>query len=493
MADNINLKQGSEPMPRIRMGESGAAGISEVDGYIHEQIKKELRFPYALDTYRNMYNDPLIFAGINLKKNIMQKTQWKVKPVDDPTQEDLQKAEFIRQCMDDMDHSWGDFIKSILNYLIYGFGISEKVFRRRSKSKGSKYNDNLIGWRKMSPRSQRTLRKWKFSDDAREFLGVYQDLSLVNSNGRYNMLNTAAGYTGDGLFIPKEKFLHFKRGGDSVNPEGESALSSCWLPWKFKVLIEENEAIGISRDMVGMPVIRIHPKYMSPDATPEDAAVYEYYKNVVRNIHAGEQSGLIIPQMFDDNGKPIIDFQLMGVSGGKQYDTDSIVKRYEDKILTALFVDILKLGQQSHGSFSLAGAKTNIMAMDIEARLQEIKDVINNDLVKQTFQVNGWDTARLPEVYFEDLDEEDLDELSKMVQRIGSVNMLPRTPDMVSQIVKRAGFRNHEDIERLSQEELEELFTENDSGASEGMQEGMPSGTGKANENGSETNSDNSA
>ena len=33
-----------------------------------------------------------------------------------------------------------------------GFAIHEKVFRRRLKANGSKFNDSLIGWRKLPVR-----------------------------------------------------------------------------------------------------------------------------------------------------------------------------------------------------------------------------------------------------------------------------------------------------------------------------------------------------
>src|SRR5690606_31461676 len=98
------------------------------------------------------------------------------------------------------------------------------------------------------------------------------------------------------------------------------------------------------------------------------------------------------------------DFQLLSVSSGKQYDTNTIITRWDNKILTALFADFLKLGQDQVGSFALAGAKTNLMAMGIEARLKEIADVINNDLVPQTFALNGWSTEELPFITFSDLD-----------------------------------------------------------------------------------------
>ena len=51
--------------------------------------------------------------------------------------------------------------------------------------------------------------------------------------------------------------------------------------------------------MVGTPCVSIPPIYMSPDATVEQKAVYEYYKNMVRNLERNEQSGIILPNAYD--------------------------------------------------------------------------------------------------------------------------------------------------------------------------------------------------
>lgn len=491
--EKLNLQSGDNTPPKLRLSEIGTLGLNVIDGEVREQIRKELQWPRVIRVYKQMLNDPMINAGINLVEMMISKVDWHVEAPENPTEEQLAKTQFIRQCMNDMEHSWSDFIKDVLSYLTYGFAVHEKVYRRRTKKAGSKYNDNLIGWKKLGPRSQDTISQWKWSKDGRNLIGVYQDLSMVNNDGRFDFYFNSPDKEPKGIFIPRDKFLLIRYNGKRDNPIGNSPLNACYIPYKFKTTIEEHEAVGIQRDLGGLPVLGLHPKYMSPDATPEDKQVYEYYKNVIRNIQNNEQAGLIYPLMYNEQGKKIVEFDLMSSAGSKSYDTDKIIKRYEDKILTALFADILKLGQDSHGSFSLAGAKTNIVAMNIEARLREIADVINNDLIPQTFALNGWDDTEFPKIVYEDLDEEDLDVFSKLVQRIGAVNFLPRNQDTVSQILKRTGFKNWKDIYKLSDEEFAKMFTDNETGAGEGLVEGMPNGTGKSNKNNSETNSDNAA
>lgn len=208
--------------------------------------------------------------------------------------------------------------------------------------------------------------------------------------------------------------------------------------------------------MVGMPTLYLPPRYMSADATDAEKSIYEYYKNVIRNIQMNEQSGLILPQTFDPESKqPLFKFELTSTQGSKMYDTDAIIKRWDNKILMVLFADMLKMGQDQVGSYSLAGAKTNIMAMAIESRLQELQDVINGDLVRQLFALNGErPDAKLPVLKFGDLDEVDLDEFSKAIQRIGSVGGLERDRPMMNKIRKALNVVQRPDDEPVDESEI---------------------------------------
>jgi hypothetical protein len=153
--------------------------------------------------------------------------------------------------MDDMDHTWSEFIQDVSSSYTYGFSVQEKVYRKRLKTNGSKFNDGLIGWKKLPIRSQDTISGWMFSDDGRELLGVEQDLSTVIHYGRYNALSQKHGSK---IEIPRKKFMLFRVNPERDNPEGNSLLKSCYISWKYRTAIEEQEAIGIVRNMVGTPI-----------------------------------------------------------------------------------------------------------------------------------------------------------------------------------------------------------------------------------------------
>lgn len=215
---------------------------------------------------------------------------------------------------------------------------------------------------------------------------------------------------------------------------------------------------------------------MSPDATVEQKAIYQYYQNMVRNLERNEQSGIVLPNAYDpESRQPLFSFELLSVASGKQYDTSAIIQRWDYKILTGLFADFLKLGQDQVGSFALAGAKTSIMAMAIEARLREIADVLNKDLIKQTFDLNGWDDEELPQFTYTDLDEEDLDEFSKLVQRIFSVNAIEFDRE-IANIIRERGFGASPYPK--DKEVDEDLLPNNRSRSGDGLAKGSGNGTG---------------
>lgn len=194
---------------------------------------------------------------------------------------------------------------------------------------------------------------------------------------------------------------------------------------------------------------------MSADASPEEKAIYEYYQALIRNIHSNEQAGIVMPMAYDPESRnPLFKFELLSVTGTKGYDTGTIIDRYDNKMLMSFYADLLKMGQEKVGSFSLAGAKTNILAMAIEHRLQEIKTVLDTDLIPQLFALNGWDDERLPKMKYDDLDEADLDEFSKAVQRIFSVNAVEFDRDVADNIRTKMGWKPKGPEQPIQEEEL---------------------------------------
>jgi hypothetical protein len=483
--EDLQLEKGDNSTPRIRMSEMGTVGLRSYSGYIYEEDRPELRGIGWIKEVRKMRNDPVISAGVELMQMWMLRGNPRIVPYSD-SEDDVKKAKFIDQCLNDMEHTFDDLMKDVVSFLWYGFSPIEKVFKKRLPSQ-SKYEDGLIGWKKLPIRSQDTVVEWKFDNTARNVTHLIQDLNGVSSGDRLNRLLMT--HPAGEVEIPMDKVLNFRYNGTRGNPEGRSPLKAAWGTWKYRTQIELDEAVGVQRNLNGVPVYYAPAQYMSPDAKPEEKAVYESIKSQIRNYQNNEQAGFVIPNVFDEMSKQrLFSLEPLEVKGSNQYDTTEIIRRYDLRLLTVLFADILMMGQSSTGSFALSGSKTNIVEMAIERRMKEIASTFKNDLFKQTFELNGWDSSRLPEITFEFPEDFNPDEFGKLIQRIGSVNMAPRTPQFVSWVLKAMGYPKWQDVGDMTQEELDGLFTENESGAAEGQ---GSSGTGNSQSGGSGTATNN--
>lgn len=234
---------------RFKLGESGYLGLNIFDGVTKDELKKELNFPRSIDTFKQMSYHSTVNAALTLYSNLIGKVQWKFLPPVDATEEEKRQVKIINEMMHDMEHTWGEFIGDVMSAQVFGFSVHEKVFRRRLKESGSKYNDGLIAWKKLPIRNQETIEKFIFSDDGNEIKGVKQDLTLV-----HDMYNRYSMRTDKTVILPRSKFLHFRVGRHKGDPYGKSPLRDAYLAWRYLTIVEEIESNGVAKDLVGFPV-----------------------------------------------------------------------------------------------------------------------------------------------------------------------------------------------------------------------------------------------
>lgn len=204
---------------------------------------------------------------------------------------------------------------------------------------------------------------------------------------------------------------------------------------------------------------------MSADASPEQKAIYEQFKNILRNLQNNSQSGLILPSTVDQDTKTkLFDVRLLSTEGKKNYDTTAVKDYYRTMIFIGMNADILLMGNTQTGSFALGSIKTSLTGAFVESMLKRIMQVFNNDLIRQIYQLNGWDISRRAVVDYEGFSEVDTESFSKFIQRIASVGYLPRTVEVINSIVEQLG------LDPLDKDtDLDDVLPESTSRAGDGM------------------------
>src|SRR6476646_11133579 len=101
--------------------ELGSTGLQRQAGFVWEELLRDLSGRRAVLTYREMAdNDGTVGAVLFAIDMLMRQVEWRVDPVStDPA--DLEAADFVDSCMQDMSATWTDLISEILSMLTFGF------------------------------------------------------------------------------------------------------------------------------------------------------------------------------------------------------------------------------------------------------------------------------------------------------------------------------------------------------------------------------------
>ena len=388
--------------------EIGRVGQRRYGGIFYEEFLSELRGRNGAEVFTEMSNnDETIGAILFAIEMLVRQASWSVEP-GGSTAKDREAAEFVKSCMDDMQQTWIDTISEILSFLTYGWSFHEIVYKRRmgrtkDNRTSSKYDDGLIGWMKLPIRSQETLYQWEY-DDQDNLIGMTQmpppDFGLIT--------------------IPMTKAMLFRTRSRKDNPEGRSILRTAYRSWYFKRRIQEIEGIGIERDLAGLPVITTPEGMDIWDKDDEDMnAIRAGLEAMVKNIRRDSTEGLVLPFGYT--------FELTSTGGSRQFDTNSIIARYDTKISQTVLADFIQLGHESVGSFALSSDKTNLFSMAICAFLDIICQTFNSQGIPALIDINGDHFAGVtdyPRLTHGDIEDVDLATVATFIKDMTSIGVI---------------------------------------------------------------------
>lgn len=386
------------PKPNA-FGEIGVSGVLRTRGvgYVYEEWLLDLATYRQKQIYREMRdNDAVIGALFFALEMILRKAEWHVEAADGD--KDGKYAQFIEECMQDMSHTWEDFIAECVNMFAFGYSLFETVYKRRMGPDGksaSKYKDGLIGWRKQAPRAQESILYWMWDEEG----GLQGAVQLAAPD--YHTVP-----------IPIEKLLLFRTTSIKNNPEGRSLLRNCYRTWFFKRRIEEIEGIGIERDLCGIPVL-----YCTQEALVAMGGQAEAIK-LVTNIRVDDQAGVVLPLAYDEKGNPLVKLELLKAAGAKQTDAGATIGRYNSDILNTVLAGFVQFGQGPTGSRALHMSATQIFSLAIAAYMDGVAGVMNRIAIPRLMKLNKFPQDRCPKIVPGEIGVRDLEELSGFVQQL---------------------------------------------------------------------------
>lgn len=400
----VSLSKAATPQAKYWLGggadifeEYGRSGLRHWGGFVFEEWLQQLQQgQQAANVFREMSDqDPIIGAIIYAIQALMRRVSWWFE------EKDSRGAVWMQSVLDDMQFSWEDTLGEILSFLIYGYGYHEMVYKIRAgahpkRSLSSFSTDGTIGLAKIPLRAQDSLWKWVFDD--------YGDIEGMIQNPPPDFLLR---------FIPIEKALHFRTTIFKDNPEGRSILRNAYRSWWFVKNIQQIEAIGVERDLAGLPVLTPPEGVDIWDVDdPTMVNMLQAAKITVSSIRRDEQEGVVLPFGWT--------LELLASGGQREFKTTEIISRYETRMATSVLADLVMMGQDKVGSYALSVTKKDMFAASLGGYLDIISSVINTQMIPSLWTLNGF-KDEMPKLCHGSIETIDLDTLGNYINRIAKV------------------------------------------------------------------------
>jgi phage gp29-like protein len=399
--------------------ELGATGLRRSGGYILEEFLPQLQGTKARMVYREMSDNDPVIGGILLAFNeVMGRLDWHIEKPEKATSSDLLAYDFIASAFDDTANTWDVTLSQILSMLIYGYSITEIIYKIRggysnSRKYNSKYSDGRIGWQNFAIRSQDSFLRWEFEKNGDVKAFIQQDITT----GMH--------------YLPMSKCLLFRTNEFKGNPEGISMLRRAYSSWYYKKRIQEIEAIGIERDLAGLPVVYAPQEWFSSGADEGVKASLIAVQNMVTQIKRNETEGVVLPYITNEDNQKILSLELLSSGGSRSFNTEAIIDRYNKMIATSMLADFVLLGQGAVGSFALGSQKLESWQMIIESMSKSIAEVFNKHAIEKLLRLNGIKCENPPKLVFGSVAHADLSALGPYLGALSDAGILsPSDPDL---------------------------------------------------------------
>ncbi len=424
----------------------GSTGLKVSGGVIREEWLTELQGRQKWSIYREMQdNEALLSGALFAIRNLLKGVSWKVEAPKAEEEEDgpeQEAAEFLDSCMHDMSAPWNQNLEEILSFVPYGFSYHEIVYKHRvgpmetEPERKSKFTDGRIGWRKMPTRAQETITKWSIGKDG----GIEGAWQWVPHNIQSQK-----------VFLPIEKCLLFRNAPHKGNPEGKSLFRGSYTSFYFKKKLQMLEAIGIERELNGIPVIYAPARIMSSGAPANEKMMYTELKNIVRNIRMDEQAGIVMPGDRDDNSNLIYEFKLVSTQGRRAIDVGKSIQRHSVEMLIAFMADFLLLGHEKVGSFALSTDKIALFAAAINTIADEVAEVYNRHAIPRLLELNNMvNLKEYPKMVHGAVSTEDVSALTESVWKLAQAGYTMQDKSTQDEMRAKLG------LPELSEEDFED-------------------------------------
>ena len=411
----------------------GSSGLKHSQGRVMEEFLLKLQGLKGVVFFTEMSSNSAIIGALRfLIRTLTNKCRFFVQAADE-TPVAHAEAEFIESCLEDMDHTWVDFLSECLSFLDYGWAVHEIVYKIRKGlhhedlTINSRYDDGRFGWRRLPLRGQNTLDHW--------------DIDYRDNSGNIRAYCGLDAYLGKSFILPVERMMHFRTETYKNNPEGRSLWRNSVVSYYILKRLEEVEAIGIERELTGIPVMQVPVQMLHSTASSSDKMLLGELQNMLAELKNDERGYAVIPSELDRDGKPTgYKFALLTSGGTRTLDVDQAKQYHKLNILQSALAQFIQLGVSGVGSHALASSSMGMFATALGSFLDNICATFTLQGIHRLMALNNVPSELWPSLQHDKITSPSLEEVGNYLMQLANSGILPPGgyPDLLNRLLEVA-------------------------------------------------------
>lgn len=240
--------------PRVRKRAVGTNAIDAIQKWTIQLKPYELRFPYNIETFHEMYSrDDAVGGVLNATYALVENAfkDWSIN-YNSKNPDSVAAGKLLKHIFNNMNESsMRTVARNAATFNQYGFSVLEKDYRRPKPDEyegelpqGVSYEDLwFIDRLRMIPqRSLDVSEPFIIGNDGRDIKAIRQNVRWFTNSSHALRTWEPPHKT---VTIGRNKFMLFTINGTDSNPMGTSPLEQVWENWKQKKFYENYLSVGI--------------------------------------------------------------------------------------------------------------------------------------------------------------------------------------------------------------------------------------------------------
>lgn len=309
----------------------GTAGIEFIRRQVAMAAPVELSPRYILHTVREMLLDDAVSSCITTGNNMIERSfsNYTIK-YNKNSEASIKAKEFLQWNLDNLadGQTMTNLARNANEFKLDGYAPFVKSFERGydewATTPEGKPLWKLQKLKYIHPMTLDRTKPFFIPDGGHKITELRQATQAFVGTDDWQFAQKTSGGKAY-ISIPWQKVVMMTYSATQSQPTGQSPFIGAYTAWREKKLLEEYTLVGVTKDLAGMPMLRLPASILeeaAKDPSSPSGVMVSQLTTDIANLHAGDQAAMTLPSdtinETGGSGAHKYSLEFLGVSGSKR-------------------------------------------------------------------------------------------------------------------------------------------------------------------------------